>query len=272
METRDTEEMHKGVDMGIRCADMEENVNHCIQMTSNLIKSFHPLLGVRTEGVVELCKMTKDTGFFSNYDYRTLITSARLMNIGLISLPRGMLSMYNEDPESLSHEDMDMLRKHPEYAEELVSSFVGDLKDVGPTLRAVREHWDGSGYPDGKARENLPVAARYLAIAAYYVESDVSEVETIECIEALSGKLFHPESVRLFMKLMQGCDLPAKVKEILFSELTPGMVLAYPIHTPSGLLMFPVDTPIDEVSYAKIVRFNEMEPIVDRILVYRDHG
>jgi HD-GYP domain-containing protein (c-di-GMP phosphodiesterase class II) len=39
------------------------------------------------------------------------------------------------------------------------------LSRVGPGIRHHHEHWDGTGYPDGLAGENIPLMARLLAVA-----------------------------------------------------------------------------------------------------------
>lgn len=254
----------------IQCADMDENIRHFIHLCFNLIKKFHPLLGIQTQDILRLAEGTKDLGFYSDQDYKTLTTSAALINIGSISLSRNILSNYKENPDLLSQDDWSEIHKGPIYAHSLVSDFVGALKDLGQTLRAVRENWDGSGYPNGLARENIPLPARFLRIASHYVESHLPQEETVAFINDNSGSLFHPESVRLFNKITQSQSLPLKVKEILFSELSPGLKLAHPIHTPSGLLLCPEDTVINESSLAKISKFNHMDPITDRIIVYRD--
>jgi HD-GYP domain-containing protein (c-di-GMP phosphodiesterase class II) len=41
----------------------------------------------------------------------------------------------------------------------------GALQDVGEVVRASHERWDGTGYPDGLAGEEIPIAARIVAAA-----------------------------------------------------------------------------------------------------------
>lgn len=250
-------------------AELVANLNNAIYLSYNIIKNFFPILGLRAQAVVELCRLVEGQNYFTAAEYHCLEVSAYLYNLGLIRVSRELLSRYVKHPDELSGEEEELIRKAPEYGEELAEHFLGDLKEVGRTIRAVHERWDGSGYPDGLPREMIPKLARYLAIAVYYVESPNGGAETMEEMINLSGIYFHPESLRLFLKVTAQAPLPEKVEEILFSELRPGMVLAHPIHTPTGLLLFPEDHEINEQTLEKISDFNEAEPIHDRILVYR---
>lgn len=251
-------------------AKLAENLNHSVHLCYNIVKGFYPILGLRTRSVVDLCKLTEESGFFTPKEFLCLKVSAYLHNIGLTRISRELLTKLIKHPEKMTADDLELIHKHPEYAEELVKDFIGDLQDLGQTVRAAHERWDGSGYPDKLPMERIPKMARYLAIAVYYVESPTSVEETVEEMIKLSGEAFHPETLRLFLKVTETNKLPDKVEELLFAELKEGMILAHPVHTPNGLLLFPEDHSIDKNTLTKLTRFNSVEPIHDRILVYKN--
>ena len=74
--------------------------------------------------------------------------------------------------------------------------------------------------------------------------------------------------MRLFLKVTRLTQLPKKIKEVLFDELSPGMVLAKGIYSPAGLLLIPEGKPLTDNTLHKISEHNKAEPIDHRLLVY----
>lgn len=57
-----------------------------------------------------------------------------------------------------------MMKTHPIKSAELVST-LSDLRDIVGPVRHHHEHWDGHGYPDGLAGEDIPLGARIITFA-----------------------------------------------------------------------------------------------------------
>jgi putative nucleotidyltransferase with HDIG domain len=74
------------------------------------------------------------------------------------------------------------------------------LNDVAAeAVRGLDEHWDGSGYPEGRIGNNIPIESRILAVAQH-LDVFASEQGTGKAIEVLrerSGRWFDPELVRI---------------------------------------------------------------------------
>jgi HD-GYP domain-containing protein (c-di-GMP phosphodiesterase class II) len=51
------------------------------------------------------------------------------------------------------------MRQHPIVGEHIIAGTPG-LSHLAPSMRAEHEHWDGGGYPDGLAGEEIPLASR----------------------------------------------------------------------------------------------------------------
>ena len=128
-----------------------------------------------------------------------------------------------------------MLRHHPIYSQTL-AALVDPRTDVGETIRAHHECFDGGGYPDGLAGQAIPWTARCLAVAVGFVESGQPKQAAIEAILAESGRGYDPEAVRLFLKVTHMINLPRQVTEILLEELQPG-------HDPGHRHLQPARTP-----------------------------
>lgn len=67
-------------------------------------------------------------------------------------------------PGSLDTEEYDEIKLHPVTGAAIIES-VEFLGDVVPVVRHHHERWDGAGYPDGLAGDEIPVLARVLAVA-----------------------------------------------------------------------------------------------------------
>jgi putative two-component system response regulator len=77
-----------------------------------------------------------------------------------------------------------------------------------PMIRSHHERWDGSGYPDGLAGEQIPFEARVIAVTDSFdamtthrpYHQAVSLQQANDVIEQGSGSLFDPDVVAAFQK------------------------------------------------------------------------
>ncbi len=247
---------------------LRENFEHSLELCHRLIETFHPVLGRQTKSVATICREMADASGLADETRDVLMTSAWLHNIGMVGIPRQVCSKSLRSPGGLTETERQLLRHHPIYGQTL-AAFVNDLRAVGETIRAHHERFDGTGYPDGLKRQEIPEAARILCVAVGFVESNLSREEAIEQILHESGQAYDPEVVRLFLKVSNRTSLPRKVKEITIAELEPGMVLARGIYSPSGLLLISEDKVLTPLTVAKIREHNEVTPITQRLLTYR---
>ena len=83
-----------------------------------------------------------------------------LHDIGKVAIPDAILFK----PAPLTDEERLLMERHPMIGWEILRDvdFLGDAKLV---VRHHHERWDGTGYPDGQAGEEIPLAARVFAIA-----------------------------------------------------------------------------------------------------------
>ena len=90
-------------------------------------------------------------------------TGALLHDIGKLGVPEYVLLK----PGRLTDEEFAKIKKHPEIG----ASILDPVEFPWPVLPVVRSHhekWDGTGYPDGLAGEEIPRTARVLAVADVY--------------------------------------------------------------------------------------------------------
>jgi putative nucleotidyltransferase with HDIG domain len=83
-----------------------------------------------------------------------------LHDIGKVAVPDSILYK----PGSLTVEERALMTRHPVIGSEIVSG-IEFLAEAAKVVRSHHERWDGTGYPDGLAGEQIPVAARVFAVA-----------------------------------------------------------------------------------------------------------
>ena len=124
-----------------------------------------------------------------------------LHDIGKVAVPDAILFK----PGPLTDPERALVRKHPEIGSEILRhiEFLDDAKDV---VRHHHERWDGGGYPDSLAKEEIPLAARVFSLAdtldalttdrPYRRASSFSDARDVICSEA--GGQFDPAIVAAY--------------------------------------------------------------------------
>jgi putative nucleotidyltransferase with HDIG domain len=124
-----------------------------------------------------------------------------LHDIGKVGIPDAILYK----PAALTEKERALMAQHPLIGAEIVRGidFLGEALGV---VRSHHERWDGRGYPDGLAGEQIPLAARVFAVAdvldalttdrPYRPASPIAVARKM--IVAESGKQFDPRVIEAF--------------------------------------------------------------------------
>lgn len=136
---------------------------------------------------------------------------ALLHDIGKMGVPDNVLLK----PGKLTEQEWTLMRKHPQYAYEMLSS-IRYLRGAIDIPYCHHEKWDGTGYPRGLKGEQIPISARLFAVVDVWdaLRSDrpyrkaLSRQETIDHIVAGSGTHFDPTAVEAFLSLIAEEDVP----------------------------------------------------------------
>ncbi|MBT8488995.1 MAG: HD domain-containing protein [Gemmatimonadetes bacterium] len=108
------------------------------------------------------CMLAEVSGM-SEHDLRWFRMGALLHDVGKVSVPLEILTKNGR----LEDSEWAVMSRHPEFGVELLEGIEFPW-DVRPMIRHHHERWDGSGYPDGLAGEDIPLEARILTIADIY--------------------------------------------------------------------------------------------------------
>lgn len=99
---------------------------------------------------------------------------------------------------------------HPVLGEQILAPT--HVKEVLPMIRHHHERWDGTGFPDELAGDEIPVGARILAVCNTFVNLTTerphrpafSAEDALSAIEAESGSAFDPAVVGTFVRMVRG--------------------------------------------------------------------
>jgi putative two-component system response regulator len=139
-------------------------------------------------------------------DLTALYRGGYLHDIGKIAIPDAIL--FKNGP--LTSQEWSVMRSHPVRGEEICRA-MKSLWPVLPIIRHHHEHWDGSGYPDGLAGEDIPLLARILQVTDIYdalttrrpYKPALSHAEAIAVLEDEVRRGWRdPELVPLFASTM----------------------------------------------------------------------
>ncbi len=132
---------------------------------------------------------------------------ALLHDIGKMAVPDHIL----RKPGPLDDEEWAIMRHHPIHAYEMLSQ-INYLRPALAIPCSHHERWDGSGYPQGLQREDIPLPARIFAVVDVWdaLTSDRpyrkawSTEQTMAHLRESSGALFDPAVVETFLSVLAG--------------------------------------------------------------------
>lgn len=246
---------------------LEHNLHQSVQLCARTMETFYPILGSQARRVYGVCQALIQSLALDPEERKILEISSWLYDIGLVGIPRQLIKRWLDNPEDLSEAERTLIEHHPILAQEL-ASFVSPLEKVGTIIRSHHERFDGRGFPDGLKGEAIPWLSRLLAVAVSFAESRFESVAAVEAIKLGSGKEYDPDAVRAFLRCLPSAAVPRKEREVMLSELKPGMVLAKGIYTANGLLLIPEGQKLSETFIDKLHNHNRINPISQTLLVY----
>ena len=178
-----------------------ETGNH-IRRTQNYVKAL----------AIALKQHPKFANYLTEQQIEVLYRSAPLHDIGKVGIPDHILMK----PGKLDPEEFEIMKTHTtlgyqaiaaaEYALGMKQSFLSCAMEIA---LSHQEKWDGSGYPEGLARDAIPISARLMAIADVY-DALISEryykkamphEQAVDIIRAGKGQHFDPDMTECFLRI-----------------------------------------------------------------------
>ncbi len=147
----------------------------------------------------------RELGFTAN-ELEELRFGATLHDVGKIGVPDAIL----QKNSTLTREEWQRMRRHPSIGEQILAP-VPRLSGAARIVRHHHERFDGTGYPDGLAGEQIPLGARILTVVDSYsaitdrrvYKRPRSHKIAIAELRRNAGTQFDPQIVEIFLRLFE---------------------------------------------------------------------
>ena len=198
------------------------------RLTIGSIKSLAKILDTRAPGTyvprasflkIALAmgqEMRLDTSNMKSLEYAAILHDA-----GEIVVPYEVLTK----PAKLTGKEYEIVKGHPMAGVELIKHMKA-LKSVTPIILYHHENYDGSGYPKGLKKEQIPIGARIMAVVSAF-EAMITKrpyrtvrkiSDAIEEIKKNSGTQFDPKVVHIFITVMNRKDVQLALEKELYGH------------------------------------------------------
>jgi diguanylate cyclase (GGDEF)-like protein len=164
-------------------------------------------LGHHSQQVADLVRQLALVCGMSLEEAQVVALAGQLHDIGKVAIPDAIL----QKSGPLTEEEWEQMRRHSIVGAEVISC-IPSLRPLAPVIRAHHERWDGQGYPDHLQSEQIPLAARLIAVVDSYTVMitdrpyQLARPQAVALVELqrCAGSQFDPRVVEAFIGLLQG--------------------------------------------------------------------
>ena len=184
--------------------NLEETFVSTVEALANALEANDEYTSSHTRWITDMALRVGEAMGFEAVELKRLELGALFHDIGKIGIPTSILLK----PGPLSPEERTIIEMHPELGERILEP-IERLAEVRTIVRSCHERWDGAGYPDKKAGEEIPLEARIILVcdAFHAMTTDRPYRKRLSCDEACrrlresSGTQFDPSVVDVFLGL-----------------------------------------------------------------------
>jgi two-component system cell cycle response regulator len=119
----------------------------------------NPDLGEHISGVAAMAEAVARRLGLDDEQVDQVRNAAELHDVGKVAIPDAIL----DKPAALNGDEWAFIERHTLIGERIVAAAPA-LRSVAALVRSSHERWDGRGYPDRLARDEIPLGARIVAV------------------------------------------------------------------------------------------------------------
>jgi diguanylate cyclase (GGDEF)-like protein len=189
--------------------DKNESSKEALFVVADMLtKLYNPM---HTQGVVKnkvMMAVSLAKRFdLSKEDIDNLRIAVLLYDIGNLMLPEELL----QKTTPLTDDEREKIKHHPAIAAREILEPISSIQDILPIIEHHHENWDGSGYPNNMAKDDIPLTSQIILILDEYFalieprpyRSKLSSRDALEIIKADSGKKWNNTLVQEFISLIE---------------------------------------------------------------------
>jgi HD-GYP domain-containing protein (c-di-GMP phosphodiesterase class II) len=162
---------------------LEQTFVSTVEALANALEANDEYTSMHARWITDLALRVGDEFELDKRGLKRLELGALLHDIGKIGIPSELLSK----PGRLTAEERALIEKHPELGERIIAP-IDRLQEVRTIVRHCHERWDGTGYPDKIAGEEIPLESRIVFVCDAY--------HAMTTDRPYRKRLSHPEAAR----------------------------------------------------------------------------
>jgi response regulator RpfG family c-di-GMP phosphodiesterase len=178
---------------------------HVVQSLADSIDAKDSYTNGHSGRVAEYSKEIAKRAGYDSKGQSNIYMMGLLHDVGKIGVPDEVINK----PARLTPEEYEIIKKHPVIGSQILEN-IEEMPELATGARWHHERYDGTGYPDGLVGQNIPEAARIIAVAdaydamtSYRSYRDVIPQQIVrQEIERCSGTQFDPKFAEIMIKLI----------------------------------------------------------------------
>ena len=183
-----------------------EIIRESIETFTGFIDAKDPYTNGHSNRVAEYTRMIAQEMGFDGEELDRVYYIALLHDCGKIGVPDNIL----RKPGKLTDEEFQVIKSHTVRGGEILSSFKS-MKNVGEGALYHHERYDGKGYPEGRAGEDIPLIARMICVADSFDAMNSNRVyrkkltieDILNEIRKNKGTQFDPKIADVFLDIIK---------------------------------------------------------------------
>jgi len=252
---------------------MESNFYQTISMFGQLMEIFDEDLGGHARRVANFSlAIAKRHPLVMDSDYPIVEAAGLLHDIGMLGLPSEILAKKRTE---MRGDEQKLYQSHPVQGEQIIKP-IAFLQRVASLIRAHHEQFNGRGFPDGLAGDEIPLLAQIVAAASIYdnlvTKAKVSFEDIPERLQQMKGYQLAPAMVDLLLAfnldVLQQNDKKQHL-ELTLDDLREGMLLAQSVRKKSGAILMPAQTEITAYGIEKLKNYHQVDIIGNKVSIYQ---
>jgi HD-GYP domain-containing protein (c-di-GMP phosphodiesterase class II) len=187
------------------------------KLTFGMIKSLAAIVSTRTSGqyiprasFLRITTLVSQKLHLSGYELKSIEYAILLHDAGQLIVPEDVL----KKPAKLTEKQYSLVKEHPIIGAEILKP-IKALRTIIPIILHHHENYDGTGYPKGLKKDQIPIGARIMAVVSAFeamitkrpYRTPKSIGAAIDEIRKSSGSQFDPRVVQAFLEVVKRKDI-----------------------------------------------------------------
>ena len=283
----DMDALRARIDIGVRIVNLERTLNRkieiitanhyqTIRMFSQIVEVFDDELGGHCRRTAKLAvDLARRHPDVDDTEIPVIEAAALLHDIGMVGIPKSIL---NKRRTEMINNERQWYQSHAEMG----ARIIGEIEIMKPAALLVRMHheqYNGKGFPDGIAGDEIPLGAQLISGASIYDnlthKGKIPFENVPDHLQRFRGYQLSPQLVELLLTInvdYQHAQKRKKDQELTLDELQAGMVLAANVHMKTGAFVMAADTELSDYTIDKLKQYHSIGTIANKVLIRQSAG